>query len=565
MRVLEAQRRDRDPLRRRLRASRSKAVEEPQRGGDPYDWFFFVDGVESPVGAAEYPLQRRRADLVGLPRLEGDQPRPGRGRLLAGAVCRRLRRRSAPGRGRMRGSGAGTACARGASGARGRRGEAGAAARRRAAIRVLVGPWGRLRVGPGRGAARSAARRQAASTPSSSRRRAATRCSASTRTARWRAASAPTPAWSRRRAARRAAGLAGHRRHARPACRPPPSCSTRDDLRDHYAVAPRGRRGGAAAGRDEIAVRLHAAAGAAAGGLARRRRRLPRRAGRRRLPLLEPAGAARRRRRGGRWPACSPGRGGAVRAALRMGLALALPIVVVNALVVDRGETVLARLGDWPLLGQVDVTLEALAAGAVIGLRAVVGDDRLRRLLGLRRPRPGAAGAASAGRALGADRDPGLAAGPGRGRRRGAAARRRARCAGPAPPRSGEAPLARRLLAGSLDRAVDVAATLELRGYSLERAAGAGRRRASRSRYDRRFYLAAAVVLAAAVAGKLARRRRVPHLPDDRGRAERADRGARGAGRGQRPGAAAAAARRRARRRGDRPRAAAPALEAGRV
>ena len=35
------------------------------------------------------------------------------------------------------------------------------------------------------------------------------------------------------------------------------------------------------------------------------------------------------------------------------------------------------------------------------------------------------------------------------------------------PPRSGKAQLARRLLAGSLDRAVDVAATLELRGYGL--------------------------------------------------------------------------------------------------
>ncbi|HYC82328.1 MAG TPA: hypothetical protein VEB65_11115, partial [Solirubrobacterales bacterium] len=66
------------------------------------------------------------------------------------------------------------------------------------------------------------------------------------------------------------------------------------------------------------------------------------------------------------------GAGRAVRVALRMGLALALLIVVVNALVVDRGETVLARLGDWPLLGRVDVTLEALAAGAVIGLRAAV-------------------------------------------------------------------------------------------------------------------------------------------------------------------------------------------------
>jgi hypothetical protein len=34
-----------------------EGTEETQRGGDPYDWFFFVDGIESPVGAAEYPLR----------------------------------------------------------------------------------------------------------------------------------------------------------------------------------------------------------------------------------------------------------------------------------------------------------------------------------------------------------------------------------------------------------------------------------------------------------------------------------------------------------------------------
>lgn len=32
-------------------------VAEGQRGGDPYDWFFYVDGVESQIGAAEYDLQ----------------------------------------------------------------------------------------------------------------------------------------------------------------------------------------------------------------------------------------------------------------------------------------------------------------------------------------------------------------------------------------------------------------------------------------------------------------------------------------------------------------------------
>ncbi len=64
----------------------------------------------------------------------------------------------------------------------------------------------------------------------------------------------------------------------------------------------------------------------------------------------------------------------------------------------------------------------------------------------------------------------------------------------------GRGPLARRLLAGSLDRAVDVAATLELRGYSLRRPRGARRREPSR--YDARFYAVAAVVLATAIVGK---------------------------------------------------------------
>lgn len=32
-------------------------VAEEQRGGDPYDWFFYVDGVESPIGAAEVELE----------------------------------------------------------------------------------------------------------------------------------------------------------------------------------------------------------------------------------------------------------------------------------------------------------------------------------------------------------------------------------------------------------------------------------------------------------------------------------------------------------------------------
>lgn len=216
----------------------------------------------------------------------------------------------------------------------------------------------------------------------------------------------------------------------------------------------------------------------------------------------------------------------AVTAALRMGLVLALLIVAVNALVVNRGETVLARLGDWPLLGQVDVTAEALAEGAVFGLRALVAmlafavysacvdPDRVLRAL-----RP-FAGRSALTATLVSRLVPVAAADASR-------LREAAQLRGPGAAPAGRAPLARRLLAGSLDRAVDVAATLELRGYSLEPApppapGGSGRRPAQRrdlvpdsgikarrrtgnpsSRFDRRFYIAALAVLAAASAGKL--------------------------------------------------------------
>jgi energy-coupling factor transport system permease protein len=192
---------------------------------------------------------------------------------------------------------------------------------------------------------------------------------------------------------------------------------------------------------------------------------------------------------------------GAVRVSLRMGLTLALLIVVVNALVVDRGETVLLRLGDWPLLGRVDVTLEALAAGAVIGLRAAVAlvifavysacvdPDRVLRAL-----RP-LAGRSALTATLVSRLVPVAAADA--ARLRDAAALR-----GPGAAAVGRAALARRLLAGSLDRSVDVAATLELRGYSLDAPRAPRRRR--RSRYDRRFFLVGAAVLVAAIAAKAA-------------------------------------------------------------
>jgi energy-coupling factor transport system permease protein len=188
----------------------------------------------------------------------------------------------------------------------------------------------------------------------------------------------------------------------------------------------------------------------------------------------------------------------AVRVALKMGTALALLIVIVNALVVSRGETVVARLGEWPLLGEVTVTAEAFVAGASGGLRAAVAiiaaavysacvdPDRVLRAL-----RP-LAGRSALTATLVSRLVPVAAADAARLRDAG-------RLRGPGAAVVGKAPLARRLLAGSFDRAVDVAATLELRGYSLD--APRARNRRTRSRYDRRFYAAAALIMAAAIAG----------------------------------------------------------------
>jgi energy-coupling factor transport system permease protein len=202
------------------------------------------------------------------------------------------------------------------------------------------------------------------------------------------------------------------------------------------------------------------------------------------------------------------GAGRAVRAGLRMGLALALLVAVVNALVVARGATVVARLGEWPLLGRVDVTAEAIAEGLVLGIRAAavmvvfavysscVDPDRVLRAL---RPlaRRSALSATLVSRLV-----PVAAADAGR-------LRDAARLRGPGAAPVGRAPLARRLLAGSLDRAVDVAATVELRGYGLEaprpgRAPKAERhalRRERRGRHDARFYAAGCVLLGAAICG----------------------------------------------------------------
>jgi energy-coupling factor transport system permease protein len=80
--------------------------------------------------------------------------------------------------------------------------------------------------------------------------------------------------------------------------------------------------------------------------------------------------------------------------------------------------------------------------------------------------------------------------------------REAARLRGPAAAPVRRGAFVRRLLAGSLDRSVDVAATLELRGYGLL-ASGSGRE-GERSRHDRRLWLAAAALAAGTTAARAA-------------------------------------------------------------
>ncbi len=120
-------------------------VAEAQRDGHPYDWFFYVDGVESPVGAADYALEggeriwwdyRDWLATNHVPAVVGSWPAPfvdgyeGERHPVAveceggGGACARVREALA---------GAGAEVAEGSPAG---------------AIRVLVGPWARLRSDP---------------------------------------------------------------------------------------------------------------------------------------------------------------------------------------------------------------------------------------------------------------------------------------------------------------------------------------------------------------------------------------------------------------------------------
>jgi energy-coupling factor transport system permease protein len=182
--------------------------------------------------------------------------------------------------------------------------------------------------------------------------------------------------------------------------------------------------------------------------------------------------------------------------AARWTIPLTLLVVVVNALVVRDGLTVLIRLGDVAPFGQLDITLEAVVYGAAFGLRllvvglafalltATVDPDAVLRAM--RRLSVRSALAATLATRL----VPVLA----RDARRMAEAQR---CR-PGPPPSRVA-LLRAVTSGALDRSLDLAATLELRGYAHARRPP--RVREPWSRHDLAFSAATAGLLVAAAAG----------------------------------------------------------------
>jgi len=189
------------------------------------------------------------------------------------------------------------------------------------------------------------------------------------------------------------------------------------------------------------------------------------------------------------------GVGDVVARSLLWGLPFALAIAVINALVVREGLTVIWRFGELPPLGAVDVTLEATAYGGILGLRALVviacfalhsaaidPDELLRafRRLSFR----SALTAALATRMV-----PVLA--------RDARRFRDAQRCRPGEPASRTAIL-RAVTAGALDRAVDVAATLEVRGYGGTRRPP--RRSRPWSRHDLAFAFSAAALAALGLA-----------------------------------------------------------------
>jgi energy-coupling factor transport system permease protein len=187
--------------------------------------------------------------------------------------------------------------------------------------------------------------------------------------------------------------------------------------------------------------------------------------------------------------------------ALRFAAIVWVPIVLVNVLVSRDGLTVFARLGDLGPFGQGNLTVEAVVYGLVIALKvmlvvivttlaslAVDPDETLRlvRRVSFR----SALTASLATRLI-----PVLAADAQR-----LAEAQRTRPGGAPGGTRGRVALVRAVVAGSLDRAADVAATLEVRGFASARRPA--RRRTPLSRHDVAFLVSAVAVLALAILGR---------------------------------------------------------------
>jgi energy-coupling factor transport system permease protein len=192
------------------------------------------------------------------------------------------------------------------------------------------------------------------------------------------------------------------------------------------------------------------------------------------------------------------GVGRELRRAARLAAPLALAIIVINALVTRDGLTVIWRFGQLPVLGQTDVTLDATVYGAVLGLRAValilcgalytaaIDPDEVLRLF--RRVSFRSALTAT----LATRMVPVLA----RDASRLAEAQR---CRPGRPP--SRVALMRAATSGLLDRALDVAAALEVRGYGAARRPP--RQRRPWSRHDLAFGAAAAALAVIAVSSRV--------------------------------------------------------------
>jgi Domain of unknown function (DUF4430) len=120
-------------------------VAEGEHAGHPYDWFFFVDGVESPVGAADVDLEgnqrvwwdyRDWSATNHVPAVVGSWPAP----FVDGVAGKHY-----PVVLECEGGGSACATVRGALEGEGVKLSAGSP---KGAIRVLVGPWDRLRRDP---------------------------------------------------------------------------------------------------------------------------------------------------------------------------------------------------------------------------------------------------------------------------------------------------------------------------------------------------------------------------------------------------------------------------------